>query len=98
VGPGLWADADAARAVAESGIPFKPTAYQVRHTHASWLIDAAQNPELAELLAVLFLNQGCDLHGQRNQQFLPFGGVHFGQCAVVPVYGLEAAQLWRLLE
>ena len=24
-----------ARAVAESGIPFKPTTYQVRHTHAS---------------------------------------------------------------
>jgi hypothetical protein len=32
-----------ARAVAESGIPFKPTAYQVRHTHASWLIDAGEN-------------------------------------------------------
>ena len=33
------------RAVAESGIPFKPTAYQVRHTHASWLIDAGENPK-----------------------------------------------------
>ncbi len=28
-----------ARAVADSGIPFKPTAYQLRHTHASRLID-----------------------------------------------------------
>jgi integrase len=36
----LWA-----RAVEESGIPFKPTAYQVRHTHASWLIDAGENPK-----------------------------------------------------
>jgi integrase len=36
----VWADA-----VAESGIPFKPTAYQVRHTHASWLIDAGENPK-----------------------------------------------------
>ena len=26
-------------------IPFKPTAYQVRHTHASWLIDAGENPK-----------------------------------------------------
>jgi Phage integrase family len=34
-----------ARAIAESGIPFKPTAYQVRHTHASWLIDAGENPK-----------------------------------------------------
>jgi hypothetical protein len=34
-----------ARAVADSGIPFKPTAYQVRHTHASWLIDAGENPK-----------------------------------------------------
>lgn len=34
-----------ARAVAESGIRFKPTAYQVRHTHASWLIDAGENPK-----------------------------------------------------
>jgi integrase len=34
-----------AHAVAESGIPFKPTAYQVRHTHASWLIDAGENPK-----------------------------------------------------
>jgi Phage integrase family len=34
-----------ARAVIESGIPFKPTAYQVRHTHASWLIDAGENPK-----------------------------------------------------
>jgi integrase len=34
-----------ARAVVESGIPFKPTAYQVRHTHASWLIDAGENPK-----------------------------------------------------
>jgi integrase len=33
------------RAVADSGIPFKPTAYQVRHTHASWLIDAGENPK-----------------------------------------------------
>jgi integrase len=32
-------------AVKESGIPFKPTAYQVRHTHASWLIDAGENPK-----------------------------------------------------
>lgn len=30
-------------AVKDSGIPFKPTAYQVRHTHASWLIDAGEN-------------------------------------------------------
>ena len=29
----------------DSGIPFKPTAYQVRHTHASWLIDAGENPK-----------------------------------------------------
>jgi hypothetical protein len=36
----IWANA-----VAESGIPFKPTAYQVRHTHASWLIDAGENPK-----------------------------------------------------
>jgi integrase len=34
-----------ARAVAESGIPLKPTAYQVRHTHASWLIDAGESPK-----------------------------------------------------
>ena len=34
-----------ARAAADSGIPFKPTAYQVRHTHASWLIDAGENPK-----------------------------------------------------
>ena len=33
------------RAVKESGIPFKPTAYQVRHTHASWLIDAGESPK-----------------------------------------------------
>jgi len=32
------------RAVKESEIPFKPTAYQLRHTHASWLIDA-ENPK-----------------------------------------------------
>jgi len=32
-------------AVKESGIPFKPTAYQMRHTHASWLIDAGENPK-----------------------------------------------------
>jgi integrase len=32
-------------AVAASGIPFKPTAYQVRHTHASWLIDRGENPK-----------------------------------------------------
>ena len=31
----LW-DRIWARAAADSGIPFKPTAYQVRHTHASW--------------------------------------------------------------
>ena len=31
---GIWA-----RAVVGSGIPFKPTAYQVRQTHASRLID-----------------------------------------------------------
>jgi integrase len=36
----IWAGA-----VADSGIPFKPTAYQVRHTHASWLIDAGENPK-----------------------------------------------------
>ena len=36
----IWAGA-----VEESGIPFKPTAYQVRHTHASWLIDAGENPK-----------------------------------------------------
>jgi integrase len=40
----LW-DRIWARAVTESGIPFKPTAYQVRHTHASWLIDAGENPK-----------------------------------------------------
>jgi integrase len=34
-----------AHAVSESGIPFKPPAYQVRHTHASWLIDAGENPK-----------------------------------------------------
>jgi integrase len=34
-----------ALAVADSGIPFKPTAYQLRHTHASWLIDAGENPK-----------------------------------------------------
>ncbi len=34
-----------ALSVAESGIPFKPTAYQLRHTHASWLIDAGENPK-----------------------------------------------------
>jgi integrase len=33
------------QAVEDSGIPFKPTAYQVRHTHASWLIDAGENPK-----------------------------------------------------
>jgi integrase len=32
-------------AVRQSGIPFKPTAYQVRHTHASWLIDAEESPK-----------------------------------------------------
>jgi integrase len=32
-------------AVRQSGIPFKPTAYQVRHTHASWLIDAGESPK-----------------------------------------------------
>ncbi len=32
-------------AVAGSGIPFKPTAYQLRHTHASWLIDAGESPK-----------------------------------------------------
>jgi integrase len=36
----LWTEA-----VGGSGIPFKPTAYQVRHTHASWLIDAGDNPK-----------------------------------------------------
>jgi integrase len=36
----IWSDA-----VEESGIPFKPTAYQVRHTHASWLIDAGESPK-----------------------------------------------------
>jgi integrase len=30
-------------AVTSSGIPFKPPAYQVRHTHASWLIDAGES-------------------------------------------------------
>jgi integrase len=40
----LW-DRIWARAVADSGIPFKPTAYQVRHTHASWLIDVGENPK-----------------------------------------------------
>ena len=33
------------QAVEESGIPLKPTAYRVRHTHASWLIDAGENPK-----------------------------------------------------
>jgi integrase len=32
-------------AVKQRGIPFKPTAYQVRHTHASWLIDAGESPK-----------------------------------------------------
>jgi hypothetical protein len=32
-------------AVKDSGIPFKPIAYQVRHTHASWLIDAGESPK-----------------------------------------------------
>lgn len=32
-------------AVKQSKIPFKPTAYQVRHTHASWLIDAGESPK-----------------------------------------------------
>jgi integrase len=32
-------------AVTDSGIPFKPTAYQVRHTHASWLIDRGESPK-----------------------------------------------------
>jgi integrase len=40
----IW-DRGWALAVAESGIPFKPTAYQLRHTHASWLIDAGENPK-----------------------------------------------------
>jgi integrase len=40
----LW-DRIWAHAVTDSGIPFKPTAYQVRHTHASWLIDAGENPK-----------------------------------------------------
>jgi len=40
----LW-DPIWARAVTDSGIPVKPTAYQVRHTHASWLIDAGENPK-----------------------------------------------------
>ena len=46
-----------ARAVADSGIPFKPTAYQVRHTHASWLIDAGENPK-----AVMHRLGQADLH------------------------------------
>jgi integrase len=33
-------------ALEKSGIPFKPTAYQVRHTHGSWLIDAGENPKV----------------------------------------------------
>jgi integrase len=33
-------------ALKKSGIPFKPTAYQVRHTHGSWLIDAGENPRV----------------------------------------------------
>lgn len=36
----LWSEA-----VRESGIPFKPSAYQVRHTHASWLIDKGESPK-----------------------------------------------------
>ena len=32
-------------AVKDSDIPFNPTAYQVRHTHASLLIDAGENPK-----------------------------------------------------
>jgi integrase len=36
----IWSEA-----VKDSGIPFKPTAYQVRHTHASWLIDAGESPK-----------------------------------------------------
>jgi integrase len=36
----IWTEA-----VTGSGIPFKPTAYQVRHAHASWLIDAGENPK-----------------------------------------------------
>jgi integrase len=46
-----------ARAVADSGIPFKPTAYQLRHTHASWLIDAGENPK-----AVMHRLGQADLH------------------------------------
>jgi integrase len=33
-------------ALKKSGIAFKPTAYQVRHTHGSWLIDAGENPKV----------------------------------------------------
>ena len=36
----IWAPA-----VTDSGIPFKPTAYQVRHTHASWLFRRRGEPE-----------------------------------------------------
>ncbi len=31
------------RAVQEAGLPFTPTAYQMRHTHASWLIDMGED-------------------------------------------------------
>lgn len=33
------------KAVKESGIPLKPTAYQVRHTHASWFQRRGGEPE-----------------------------------------------------
>jgi integrase len=32
-------------ALKQADLPFKPTAYQVRHTHGSWLIDAGENPK-----------------------------------------------------
>jgi integrase len=32
-------------AVKRAGIPLAPTAYQLRHTHASWLIEAGQDPK-----------------------------------------------------
>jgi integrase len=33
------------KAVAAAGLPFKPTAYQVRHTNASWLINKNLDPK-----------------------------------------------------
>lgn len=31
------------QAVLDAGLPFKPTSYQLRHTHASWLVNAGED-------------------------------------------------------